>query len=416
MSLAHLFAALLFCVSLNAKAGLPFMSETVSWDEEVLLANGQLLSVHRKVTYGPDQWGRSGRGQLKEQSIHFSHNDKKVKWENDDHWLLQSMPDILDIVGDTPVLVVPVDRWGPCNKYDFPQEGLAALAYRDGDWRRISLADLPANLQVNLLRTTHAIRYWKEYEGKRITPQDKLKLETGGSTWGTTRPGQSILEAGKFYAAREESCARIRPLPNPQLEETSEKNIEAETKAPILTAQVTQYSDTSRTVSSDDFRMAKGNWTGSGYLGTSCKEIVKGIESIRQYRDGGSWHMVGHEIVLMNGVRIPTKQPSIKWAQAPASMEAVVCNASGILAVKRQSKEQLIVHRFAQTGNLVDVLRVNLPEIVKFFPEGKWPMVWEVQTIRENLTITLGNYSYTGTANQGGVLEQNVTYTVQLPK
>lgn len=416
MPLARLLIALICCFSLNVNAGLPFMSETVSWKEEVLLANGQLLLVQREVTYGPDEFGRSGRGQLKEQSIRFSHNGKKVKWENDDHWLLQRMPDILDIVGDTPVLVIPVDRWGPCNKYDFPQEGLAALAYRDGDWRRIPLAELPVNLKVNLLRTTHAIQYWKEYKGKQITPQDRLKLESGGGTWGTTRQGQSILEAGKFHAAREESCARIRPLPNPQLDEAAEKNIEAETNAPILTAQVTDSSDSSRTVSSDDYRMAKGYWTGSGYVGTSCKEIVKGIRSIRQYRDGGSWHMVGHEIVLKNGVHIPIKQPGIKWAQAPASMEAVVCGENGILAVKRQNKEQLIVHRFAQTGNLIDALRVNLPDISKFFPVGKWPMVWEVQAMGEDMTITLGNYSYTGTANQGGVLEQNVTYTVHLPK
>jgi hypothetical protein len=43
-------------------------------------------------------------------------------------------------------------------------------------------------------------------------------------------------------------------------------------------------------------------------------------------------------------------------------------------------------------------------------------MVWEVQATGENLAITLGNYSYTRTANLGGVLEQQVTYIVQLPK
>ena len=126
--------------------------------------------------------------------------------------------------------------------------------------------------------------------------------------------------------------------------------------------------------------------------------------------------MVGHTLVLKNGNQIPIKQPGIKWAQAPASMEAVVCGENNVLAIKRQGKEQLIVHRFAQTGNLIDALRVNLPDISQFFPEGKWPMVWEIQATGENLTVTLGNYSYTRTANLGGVLEQNVTYTVQLPK
>ncbi len=415
MSPARLFASLLCCISLNAKAGLPFMSETVTWDEEVLLTNGQVLPVHREATYGPDEWGRSGRGRLKEQSIRFSHNDKKVKWENDDKWPIHYMPDILDVVGNMPILVMPVHRWGPCNKYDFPQEGLVAFAYRNGEWSRIPLAELPTNLKVNLLRSTHAIRHGKEYKDKLISPSDKMKLETGGG-WGGTKPGQSILEASKFYAAYEDSCARIRPLPNPQLEEAANKNIEAEINAPKLTAQVKHSSVSPQTISSEEFQKAKGNWTGSGYLSSGCKGIVEGIESIRQYRDGGGWHMVGHTLVLKNGNQIPIEQPGIKSAQAPASMEAVVCGENNVLAIKRQSKEQLIVHRFAQTGNLIDALRVNLPDISQFFPEGKWPMVWEIQATGENLTITLGNYSYTRTANLGGVLEQYVTYTVQLPK
>lgn len=391
------------------------MSETVTWDEEVLLTNGQVLPVHREATYGPDEWGRSGRGRLKEQSIRFSHNDKKVKWENDDKWPIHYMPDILDVVGNMPILVMPVHRWGPCNKYDFPQEGLVAFAYRNGEWSRIPLAELPTNLKVNLLRSTHAIRHGKEYKDKLISPSDKMKLETGGG-WGGTKPGQSILEASKFYAAYEDSCARIRPLPNPQLEEAANKNIEAEINAPKLTAQVKHSSVSPQTISSEEFQKAKGNWTGSGYLSSGCKGIVEGIESIRQYRDGGGWHMVGHTLVLKNGNQIPIEQPGIKSAQAPASMEAVVCGENNVLAIKRQSKEQLIVHRFAQTGNLIDALRVNLPDISQFFPEGKWPMVWEIQATGENLTITLGNYSYTRTANLGGVLEQYVTYTVQLPK
>lgn len=415
MTVARLCVVFLCCISLNAEAGLPFMSETVSWNEEVLLTNGQSLSVHREATYGPDEWGRSGRGGLKEQSIRFSLNGKKVKWENDDKWPIHYMPDILDVVGNMPVLVMPVHRWGPCNKYDFPQEGLVAFAYRNGAWNHIPLVELPTNLKVNLLRSTHAIRHWKEYKDKLITPEDKVKLETGGG-WGGTRPGQSIFEASKFYAAYEDSCARIRPLPNPQLEKAAEKNIEAETNAPILTAKVKHSSGSSQTISSEDFQRAKGNWTGSGYLSTSCKGIVEGIGSMRQYRDGGAWHMVGHTLVLKNGNQIPIKQPGIKWAQALASMEAVVCGKNDVLAIKRQNKEQLIVHRFAQTGNLIDALRINLPDVSQFFPEGKWPMVWEVQATGENITITLGNYSYTRTANLGGVLEQQVTYTVQLPK
>lgn len=415
MSLTRLFVVSFLCVSLSAAVGFPFMSKTVSWNEEVSLSNGQLLLVHRDATYGPDEWGRSGRGRLKKQSIHFSLDGKKVKWENDDEWFFDYVPDILDIVGNTPILVMPVDRWGPCEKYDFPQEGFVAFAFKNEIWKRIPLVELPANLKVNLLRSTHDMRYGKAYKDKLITPQDKVRLESGAG-WGGTKPGQPILEASKFYVAKEESCARIHPLPNPQLEEAAEQNIRAEMNAPVLTAKVKQSSGVPQTVTADDCQKARGNWTGSGYLRNNCKGIVEGIEYIHQYGDGGARNTVGYSLILKNGNQIPIKHTAIELAKVPALMEVVVCGESDVFAIKRRDKEQLIVHRFTQTGNPIGALRVDLPDISQFMPEGKWPTLWEVLVTKESLTITLGNYSYTNTAGHGGVLEQQVTYTVQLPK
>src|SRR4051812_37234643 len=117
------------------------MSETVSWDEDILQTDGQVLSVHRTVTYGSDAYGRSGRGQLKEQTIRFSHKGQKVQWVNNDPWPIVYMPDVLDFANGMPVLIMPVHRWGPCNKYDFPQEGLVAFGYQNRRWGRIAVAD-----------------------------------------------------------------------------------------------------------------------------------------------------------------------------------------------------------------------------------------------------------------------------------
>lgn len=384
------------------------MSETVSWDEDVLLADGHLLAVHRTVTYG------SGRERLKEQTIRFSRDGQKIKWENNDLWPIVYMPDVLDFVNGMPVLVMPVHRWGPCNKYDFPQESLVVFGYQNGRWDRIAIANLPKELKVNLLRSTHEIQYWDEYKDKRITPSDKQELERSG--WGSTKQGQSISEASKFYANYEDSCARIHPLPNPLLEVSKQNNADAETNAQALVATIKSSSNSPETVSPDDFRKAKGEWTGTGYLGESCKGTVERIEPLRQYRDGGAWSLVGFTLFLKNGSHVPIQQPNIKWAQAPASLEAVACDKNSIFAVKRQGKDQLIVHRFSHTGTLRDALRITLPGIAQFFAEGKWPMVWEAIAANEQLVIVLASYSYKSTANLGGILEQRVNYTIQLPK
>jgi hypothetical protein len=43
-------------------------------------------------------------------------------------------------------------------------------------------------------------------------------------------------------------------------------------------------------------------------------------------------------------------------------------------------------------------------------------MIWTVAPANGQLGLSLGFYSYTATANLGGLLEQRLNYVVQLPK
>lgn len=389
------------------------MSETVSWDEDVLLADGHLLPVHRTVTYGPDEWGRSGRGRLKEQTIRFSRDGQKIKWENNDLWPIVYMPDVLDYVNGMPVLVMPVHRWGPCNKYDFPQEGLVAFGYQNGRWDRIAIANLPKELKVNLLRSTHAIQYWDAYKDKRITPSDKQELERSG--WGSTKQGQSISEASKFYANYEDSCARIRPLPNPQLDALKQINNAVEQNAKIITASLVSVNTSPEKVSQEDFAKSKGTWTGNGYLNESCKGIVTTIEALREYFDQGSWHLVGFQLNLANDKKIPLRQTNLAKFQAPAVLQLVTCEKNAIYTIKRENKENLVIHRFTYSGESLDASRVFLPGTDKI-TGNKWGDIWSMTQLNDQITIVLADYTYTGTANQGGTINQKQTYVFKLPR
>ena len=74
-----------------------------------------------------------------------------------------------------------------------------------------------------------------------------------------------------------------------------------------------------------------------------------------------------------------------------------------------------MIHRFSHSGTLIDALHITLPDVAQFFPEEKWPMIWEVVPENGNLGVTLAYYSYTGTADQGGLIQQRLTYRIQLP-
>lgn len=401
---------LLVSASPSADAGLPFLSETVSWDEDVLQTDGQVLSVRRSATYQEDAYGRSGRGRMTEQTIRFSYNGRNIRWENNDLSPIVHMPEILEVVNDMPVLVLPVVRWGPCETYGFPQEGLVAFGYRKGRWDRIALSDLPRELRVNLLRSTHAIRYWDEYKGRRITPSDKKNLERSG--WGSTKQDQSISEASKFYSDMDDSCARMRPLPNPGLAALKKKNADAEREAQTIVATLTTSSTAPQQISAESFSKAKGQWTGFGYLTAACKGVVERVEGIREYRDGGAWHLIGYTLVLTTGNLVPIEQFNLTFFQAPAALESITCDAREIYTLKRPRGEQLLVHRFTHTGSLIGAVRIILPAL----PEGKWLELWDVVPANTGLHFSLGSYSYTGTANQGGILEQRLNYTAQLER
>ncbi len=388
------------------------MSETIVWNEDVLLENGQQLSIQRELTFGPNEWGQSGKGGLKNQSIRFSFNGKKVKWENDDKWPIPYTPDILDFVNGIPILVMPVYRWGPCNKYDFPQEGLVVFGYRNGTWVRIPITDVPKTLKVNLLRSTHEIRHWDEYRNRRITPSVKLELESG-ITWGGAKAGQTISESSKFYASKEKSCARIHPLPDVQMEAANAEITKREANARQLTAQIQSSSDSPNTISPNEFLEAQGELTGAGYRSKNCKGVLDRIEHSYHYGDRGSQQLVGYTLFPTSGHPIPLHQSNLKLA--PAGLNVVVCNQSFIISVRRQSKDYLIINRFFHSGAPVDVLHIKLPDIEKFFAEGQWPMMWNVLVNDEKFTFTLGTYSKEK-HTPGVVLERQVSYIIAVPK
>lgn len=401
---------MLLGVASIAEAGIPFLSKTISWNEEVLLADGRQISVQRTVTYGllvndTHLFGERGGGVPEKQTIRFFHKGHNVDWEfsnpSNDYVM---MPDVFDFVNDMPILVLPVYNWKPCATYDFPREGLVAFGYKNGRWDRIGINEIPKTLKVNLLRNTHELRYGskEKYKDKLITTSIKQNLEKNGS-----RPiqGQLIPEVIKFYAGVEESCTHIHPLPDPALEASKKHITETEIHAGSFVATFKSSSNLPENVSPEYFRNTHGKWTGNGYLADNCIGIVEGINPVRQYRDGGGWSLVGRMIVLKNKKQIPLD-----------SLEFVICDNNSIYAIKRQTKDLLIVHRFSHDGTPESTLRIKLPDVDKYFAKEKLPVLWEVLPEKNQLTIVLASYSYKTTADLGGILEQRLTYSVQLPE
>jgi len=411
--LGQLVALLLLLLNASTThAGIPFLSETVRWEENVNLQDGSIILVQRTVTYGPDQWGRSGRGRTKEQTIRLSLNGRRITWENDDIWPIQYLPEILDIVDGDPVIVMPVHRWGPCEKFNYPKEGLIAYRYHNKKWEIISISKLPQTLKVNLLGTTHAIQYWPEYQGKVITDESKRRLHE--NTWGP-KQGAPILEASKFYSGIEDSCIRIRPLPDPEFDTTAKTIADSESEAKTVSASVIATKTMPEIVTADDYRKAKGDWTGTGYISGSCKGIVKNIEPNRKYGANGSWQLIGATLILANEIKVPITQNGLKPFQAPYQLQTLICDKKNIYAISRKDKENLLVNRFLQSGEFIDSFWITLLETSNVIPEKSWGDFWGATINNETIYFSLADYTYPTLANLGGTINKSQSYQVKIP-
>lgn len=404
-----LFAVALLLVWILSAAGvLPFLSYKASWDEDVLLQNNHILQVHRTATFGPDEWGRSGDGPMNNQTITFVSNGNQIEWESNDKYPLTSIPRILDFSNEVPIIVLPVHDWAPCNKYGYPQEGLAAFKYTNNKWVRVALTELPKTLKVNLLGTTHAIHYWSEYKNRKIDHAAKLDLErnTGGA-----KQDESIMQASKLYSDMSDSCSHIRPPPNLELIATNKTNNTSEINPKTLIATLVSQSDDDESISQASFLQNKGAWQGPGYLSKTCAGNVKEISGLYKFSNTGGQSLIGFQLTLSDDKKIPFYKTNFANPAAPALPEIVSCGVNTIYIVKRLDVDNLMINRFALSGQLVDSIKIALPNMKD---SKNWGELWDLKIENNSLTFSIGDYNYTQSAPLGGVLSNKKSFAVEL--
>ncbi|WHZ22875.1 MAG: hypothetical protein OJF47_001987 [Nitrospira sp.] len=155
---------------------LPFGGDT--WQEEVLLHDGSTIVVERTVKRG----GRHEVGQkpsFKEQRLSFTvpGSTQTITWEDhlsQDLGQANFLPMALDIVGGTPYLVVYPMGCLSYNKWGRPNPPYVVFQYREKEWKRIPLQELPTEItRPNVLFSQPDVEI--ERFGKRMITADMIK-------------------------------------------------------------------------------------------------------------------------------------------------------------------------------------------------------------------------------------------------
>ena len=146
-----LIASVLAGTSMNAFGFMGF-GGSKSWKEEVLLHDGRKIVVERTVERG----GRHEIGQkppYKEQRLRFGSpaTGQIVEWQDhfsQDLGQANFLPFALGIVKSTPFLVVVPMGCLAYNKWGRPNPSYVIFKYDGKEWMRISLQDLPKEIQT----------------------------------------------------------------------------------------------------------------------------------------------------------------------------------------------------------------------------------------------------------------------------
>ena len=136
---------------------IPKPNTSMSWKEEVLLHDGSKIISHRFYTlyggYGTQQ------GAVIDETVTFNlPNGKSIVWKSD---YSDSVPEpnglshfYFDIINGVPYLATYPAGCIAYNKWNRPNPPQVLLKYRDNQWQRITLAELPSeliNAQANVI-------------------------------------------------------------------------------------------------------------------------------------------------------------------------------------------------------------------------------------------------------------------------
>jgi hypothetical protein len=425
-----------------------FSTRTESWKEDALLHDGRTVKVNREVSWTFQFFAGDGGSPRLFVSwpdrfwLKFEHPDthETVKWQGEQYF----SPVMLDIVDGTPYLVVSGRPDRDTERiYGCPELPYIYLKYEKGLWGK--WVPIPAEQAPSVLHDANLSPSYPDFPNRSDEYSETMhKIYTGRSAWDLSR--DQVLwnlhkvedSSGGYFQAkiprsyddwysvdnndsrkerRRNDCRPplVRSSPSPEFEAARQRISEAGLKAATVNATIESFVETPEIITVEGFAGSKGVWTGHGYLSNRCDGIVKTIEPIREYFDNGGWHLTGSQIVLNSREKIPFQQSKLSKFQAPAIPQHVTCGNNVIYAVSRISKEDLLIHRFAYSGEVLDALRITLPDADKVIARKEWGDLWEVMPLKERLSIVLADYTYTSTANLGGTITKKQTYTVTLP-
>lgn len=173
---ARLGLLLMLGASMTASAVL--FGHTMSWKEEVVLHDGKVIVAERFFNLGGYPAIESHNRSPLDETITFTlpEANKKISWKTEYRNELPEPnglgPLLLDVVGGVPYIATSPAGCISYNKWGRPNPPYILFKYVNDEWKRIPLAEFPAELvQANLMSTPDSRELKSYYTLEQVKEQ-----------------------------------------------------------------------------------------------------------------------------------------------------------------------------------------------------------------------------------------------------
>ena len=233
------------------------------WSEEVRLAGGEVILIHRKNLNGPGEFLQKCMDCVRKATFSGEYRGRPFKWSTDRATMRGAGPLALEFVDGSPLLVFGVSSKDDCATYGQPDPPLRVIrlerrGWLPDRWVDADLAEVPIDARVNLSGIHSVPRL--AAPGKRGVLTNAAKdNEPGGGSYTLTPHGARLSAVGEWLATDPESCRnRGRPQSDGWLI-SKRAVLESESRAGAVTnAELIERRDETITLSAEQVREVRG--------------------------------------------------------------------------------------------------------------------------------------------------------------
>jgi hypothetical protein len=389
---------------------------STEWREEVRLAGGEVITIHRKNLNGPGEFLQKCMDCVSKATFSGEYRGRPFKWSTDRAAMRGAGPLALEFVDGNPLLVFGVSSKDDCATYGQPDPPLRVIrlerrGWLPDRWVDADLAEVPIDARVNLLGIHRVPRFGVLVSSALLTTTAKDWLQNDDGY--TLAPhGARLSAVGEWLATDPESCRnRGRPQSDGWLI-SKRAVLESESRAGVIkTAELIERRDETITLSAEQVREERGV-TGSITRTRGCLDRGVRVAALGNWV-AGIWQNAGGELqqsdVLVSPVGSGDERGFWVLPGPIQDYRQIVCLPGEVLVVRSKEPGTYLLTRLGGPGAtpVSRSLAVDVPDDL----EGQATYFWTLTDDGREIQMVV----YQGEQNldSGRMLERNFDRSIE---